>query len=132
MADLILAWKCDEIKPYLIFEIFLLSIFYRSQRKSYHFRDNGFQCVSKSRTLVFRLIPTTYRHLNLFVRYEFKGISRQRKQILNSVLKLKPPNLILVHGEMNEMQRLRAAILRQYEDDNNFKIEVDLIDYCPT
>lgn len=40
------------------------------------------------------------------------------------IRQLKPPNLILVHGEMNEMQRLRAAILRQYEDDNNFKIEV--------
>lgn len=25
---------------------------------------------------------------------------------------------------MNEMNRLKAAILRQYEDDNDFKIEV--------
>ncbi|KAL7072218.1 hypothetical protein ACQ4LE_008528 [Meloidogyne hapla] len=37
---------------------------------------------------------------------------------------LRPPNLILVHGEMNEMNRLKAAIQRQYEDDTDFQIEV--------
>ncbi|KAF7638119.1 hypothetical protein Mgra_00002347 [Meloidogyne graminicola] len=37
---------------------------------------------------------------------------------------LRPPNLILVHGEMNEMNRLKAAIQRQYEDDTEFQIEV--------
>uniref|UniRef100_A0A914HRZ5 Cleavage and polyadenylation specificity factor n=1 Tax=Globodera rostochiensis TaxID=31243 RepID=A0A914HRZ5_GLORO len=37
---------------------------------------------------------------------------------------LRPPNLILVHGEMNEMNRLKAAVLRQYEDDTDFQIEV--------
>ncbi|KAH7703994.1 hypothetical protein AAVH_28828 [Aphelenchoides avenae] len=37
---------------------------------------------------------------------------------------IKPPHLILVHGEMNEMNRLKAGILRQYEDDQDFKIEV--------
>lgn len=37
---------------------------------------------------------------------------------------LRPSNLILVHGEMNEMNRLKAAILRQYEDDTDFQIEV--------
>uniref|UniRef100_A0A915EN74 Cleavage and polyadenylation specificity factor subunit 3 n=1 Tax=Ditylenchus dipsaci TaxID=166011 RepID=A0A915EN74_9BILA len=37
---------------------------------------------------------------------------------------MKPPHLVLVHGEMNEMNRLKAGIVRQYEDDNDFKIEV--------
>lgn len=31
---------------------------------------------------------------------------------------------ILVHGEMNEMNRLKAGIVRQYEDVSDFKIEV--------
>lgn len=31
---------------------------------------------------------------------------------------------ILVHGEMNEMNRLKAAILRQYEEDPDYKVEV--------
>lgn len=29
-----------------------------------------------------------------------------------------------MHGEMNEMNRLKAAIVRRYEDDHDFKIEV--------
>lgn len=37
---------------------------------------------------------------------------------------LHPPHLIFVHGEMNEMNRLKAAILRQYEDDLDHHIEV--------
>ncbi|KAI6170835.1 Cleavage and polyadenylation specificity factor subunit 3 [Aphelenchoides bicaudatus] len=41
----------------------------------------------------------------------------------NFVHKMKPAHLILVHGEMNEMNRLKAAILRQYED-TDYKIEV--------
>lgn len=30
---------------------------------------------------------------------------------------LKPPHVILVHGEQNEMSRLKAALQREYEDD---------------
>ncbi|XP_074660015.1 cleavage and polyadenylation specificity factor subunit 3-like [Tubulanus polymorphus] len=30
---------------------------------------------------------------------------------------LKPPHIILVHGEANEMGRLKSALLREYEDD---------------
>ncbi|VDK87823.1 unnamed protein product [Onchocerca ochengi] len=37
---------------------------------------------------------------------------------------LRPPHLVLVHGEMNEMNRLKAAIIRQYEDESDFHIEV--------
>ena len=31
--------------------------------------------------------------------------------------KLKPPHVVLVHGEANEMSRLKAALLREYEND---------------
>lgn len=30
---------------------------------------------------------------------------------------LRPPHIVLVHGEANEMGRLKAAINREYEDD---------------
>ncbi|KAI4469267.1 cleavage and polyadenylation specificity factor family member [Holotrichia oblita] len=32
---------------------------------------------------------------------------------------LKPPHVVLVHGEQNEMSRLKAALQREYEDDPN-------------
>lgn len=37
---------------------------------------------------------------------------------------LRPNHLILVHGEMNEMNRLKAAVNRMYEDNPEYKIEV--------
>lgn len=37
---------------------------------------------------------------------------------------LKPPHVVLVHGEQNEMSRLKAALQREYEDDAETSIEV--------
>ncbi|CAH1979755.1 unnamed protein product [Acanthoscelides obtectus] len=37
---------------------------------------------------------------------------------------LKPPHVVLVHGEQNEMSRLKAALQREYEDDPNSSIVV--------
>lgn len=37
---------------------------------------------------------------------------------------LTPPHVVLVHGEQNEMSRLKAAIIREYEDDAEIHIEV--------
>lgn len=37
---------------------------------------------------------------------------------------LKPPHVILVHGEQNEMARLKAALIREYEDNDEVDIEV--------
>ena len=31
---------------------------------------------------------------------------------------------VLVHGEANEMGRLKAALIREYEDDTEYNIEV--------
>lgn len=45
-------------------------------------------------------------------------------QTSSFVKTLSPPHLVLVHGEMNEMNRLKAAIIRQYEDESEFHIEV--------
>ncbi|KAL3285800.1 hypothetical protein HHI36_000323 [Cryptolaemus montrouzieri] len=37
---------------------------------------------------------------------------------------LKPPHVVLVHGEQNEMSRLKAALQREYEDDPNTTIHL--------
>ncbi|XP_028296270.1 cleavage and polyadenylation specificity factor subunit 3 isoform X2 [Gouania willdenowi] len=37
---------------------------------------------------------------------------------------LKPPHVVLVHGEQNEMARLKAALIREYEDNDQVHIEV--------
>ncbi|XP_048241665.1 cleavage and polyadenylation specificity factor subunit 3-like isoform X2 [Haliotis rufescens] len=37
---------------------------------------------------------------------------------------LKPPHVVLVHGEANEMSRLKAALQREYEDSTDYKMEV--------
>ncbi|XP_004365619.2 CPSF3 protein [Capsaspora owczarzaki ATCC 30864] len=37
---------------------------------------------------------------------------------------LKPPHIVLVHGEATEMGRLKAALTRKYEDHAEIKIEV--------
>lgn len=37
---------------------------------------------------------------------------------------LKPPHVVLVHGEQNEMSRLKAALQREYEDDPNCRIQL--------
>lgn len=37
---------------------------------------------------------------------------------------LNPPHVVLVHGEQNEMARLKAAVLREYEDSEESSIEI--------
>ncbi|XP_055958003.1 cleavage and polyadenylation specificity factor subunit 3 isoform X1 [Patella vulgata] len=37
---------------------------------------------------------------------------------------LKPPHVVLVHGEANEMSRLKAALVREYEDNEEYKMDV--------
>lgn len=37
---------------------------------------------------------------------------------------LKPPHVVLVHGEQNEMSRLKAALQREYEDDPNTSMQL--------
>ncbi|NP_001088278.1 cleavage and polyadenylation specific factor 3 L homeolog [Xenopus laevis] len=46
------------------------------------------------------------------------------QQTSEFVRALKPPHVILVHGEQNEMARLKAALIREYEDNEEVDIEV--------
>jgi cleavage and polyadenylation specificity factor subunit 3 len=39
------------------------------------------------------------------------------KQTSEFIRALKPPHVVLVHGEMTEMNRLKQALIREYEDD---------------
>jgi cleavage and polyadenylation specificity factor subunit 3 len=46
------------------------------------------------------------------------------KQTTQFVRSLKPAHIILVHGEQNEMQKLKDALIRQYEDNPDYNIQV--------
>lgn len=45
------------------------------------------------------------------------------KQTSGFIRALKPPQVVLVHGEANEMGRLKAALIREYEADPDTKIQ---------
>ncbi|KAI6229993.1 hypothetical protein M3Y99_01107700 [Aphelenchoides fujianensis] len=62
--------------------------------------------------------------MNLQVSYISFSAHADYKQTSEFVHKLKPAHLILVHGEMNEMNRLKAGIIRQFDADPDAKIEV--------
>ncbi|KAK3101085.1 hypothetical protein FSP39_000832 [Pinctada imbricata] len=46
------------------------------------------------------------------------------KQTSEFIRILKPLHVVLVHGEQNEMSRLKAALIREYEDDSEYQIQV--------
>lgn len=46
------------------------------------------------------------------------------KQTTQFVRSLKPAHIILVHGEATEMQKLKDALIRQYEDNPDYNIQV--------
>lgn len=45
------------------------------------------------------------------------------KQTSEFIRALKPPHVVLVHGEANEMGRLKSALIREYEADPTTKID---------
>ncbi|GAB1611085.1 Hypothetical predicted protein [Argonauta hians] len=47
------------------------------------------------------------------------------KQTSEFLRALKPPHVVLVHGEQNEMNRLRGALIREYEDDESYQMLVN-------
>ncbi|KAL4224525.1 Cleavage and polyadenylation specificity factor subunit 3 [Mactra antiquata] len=46
------------------------------------------------------------------------------KQTSGFLRTLKPTHVVLVHGEQNEMARLKAALIREYEDDTEYQMQV--------
>ncbi|KRX94364.1 Cleavage and polyadenylation specificity factor subunit 3, partial [Trichinella pseudospiralis] len=55
--------------------------------------------------------------LRMQVAYVSFSAHADYKQTSEFIRRLKPPNLVFVHGEATEMIRLKAAIMREYEDD---------------
>ena len=47
------------------------------------------------------------------------------KQTSGFIRALKPPHVVLVHGEANEMSRLKAALVREYEADPTHQVSFD-------
>ena len=62
--------------------------------------------------------------LNMSVDYISFSAHTDYKQTSGFIRALKPPQVILVHGEANEMSRLKTALIREYENDPTHNIEV--------
>jgi len=62
--------------------------------------------------------------LNMSVDYISFSAHTDYKQTSGFIRALKPPQVILVHGEANEMNRLKIALIREYENDPTHNIEV--------
>merc|ERR1712179_827641 len=62
--------------------------------------------------------------LNLSVDYISFSAHTDYKQTSGFIRALKPSHVVLVHGEANEMSRLKAALIREYEADPTHNIEV--------
>ena len=53
---------------------------------------------------------------NLSVDYISFSAHADYEQISEFVDILRPPHIVLVHGEANEMSRLKTAVIREFED----------------
>jgi len=62
--------------------------------------------------------------LNMQVDYISFSAHTDYKQTSGFIRKLKPPHVVLVHGEANEMSRLKSALIREYEADPSHSLEV--------
>jgi len=77
---------------------------------------------SEIQTLDGRKLP-----LNMQVSYMSFSAHVDYRQISEFVRAIKPPHIVLVHGEANEMGRLKQALENEYEDDN----ETDITFHMP-
>lgn len=62
--------------------------------------------------------------VNCSVEYISFSAHTDFKQTTQFVRSLKPAHIILVHGEQTEMQKLKDALIRQYEDNPDYNIQV--------
>ena len=62
--------------------------------------------------------------LKLSVDYISFSAHTDYQQTSEFIRLLKPPHVVLVHGEANEMSRLKAALIREYEHDTESKIQI--------
>ena len=62
--------------------------------------------------------------INCSVEYISFSAHTDYKQTSQFIRALKPAHIILVHGEQTEMQKLKDALIRQYEDSTDYSIQV--------
>jgi len=62
--------------------------------------------------------------LNMQVDYISFSAHTDYKQTSGFIRQLKPPHVVLVHGEANEMSRLKSALVREYEADTTHDIQI--------
>ncbi len=62
--------------------------------------------------------------VNCTVEYISFSAHTDFKQTTQFIRALKPAHIILVHGEQTEMQKLKDALIRQYEDNPDYDIQV--------
>ena len=60
--------------------------------------------------------------LKMQVNYISFSAHTDYKQTSGFIRALKPPHVILVHGEANEMNRLKNALIREYEAEPQTKV----------
>ena len=74
---------------------------------------------------------STWGSHNLFVELncicQNLNASLDFRQTSGFIRALKPPHVILVHGEANEMNRLKNALIREYEAEPQTKVRVGLL-----
>lgn len=54
------------------------------------------------------------------------------QQTSEFIRELKPSHVMLVHGEQNEMLKLKGALQREYEDDETYRIDISTPRNCET
>lgn len=62
--------------------------------------------------------------LKLSVNYISFSAHTDYQQTSEFIRLLKPPHVVLVHGEANEMNRLKSALIREYEHDPDSQIQI--------
>ncbi|XP_075236661.1 cleavage and polyadenylation specificity factor 73 [Lycorma delicatula] len=72
------------------------------------------------------IVTMSGQKLNLKMSVDYISFSAHTdyQQTSEFIRILKPPHIVLVHGEQNEMSRLKAALQREYEDDPNTSMDL--------
>uniref|UniRef100_A0A8C3RJA3 Cleavage and polyadenylation specific factor 3 n=1 Tax=Chelydra serpentina TaxID=8475 RepID=A0A8C3RJA3_CHESE len=85
---------------------------------------NSYFSVSDKCTFLITTMSGQKLPLKMSVDYISFSAHTDYQQTSEFIRALKPPHVILVHGEQNEMARLKAALIREYEDNDEVHIEV--------
>ena len=69
------------------------------------------------------VVNNTYKIFNIYSSHSFSAHT-DFEQTSHFIRSLRPPNVVLVHGERNEVGRLKSALEREYECNRDYPIKV--------